>query len=335
MIRLENVSKVFGTGVAGLSNITLFVDKGEFVFLVGHTGSGKTTLLRLLVRDMLPTEGTIIVSDFDIVKLPENKIPRLRKKIGVVFQDLKLLADRTIVENIVLPMQVAGTKLEEGVQRAEELLQMVGLLEHKEKFPIQLSGGELQRVAIARALALSPEILLADEPTGNLDPQTAFEIVQLLEKINEMGTTIIMATHNIDIVNKMKKRVVGLDKGKVVKDEKSPKGASYTVAAHSAKNKTQEVKEEKIGEKVHKESSKEPEPPQEPEEPKEEDHKKETKKLSDLLAKARATLRSGQVLQKKSAKKQAGQVHQQNSGQEMPFGFEKEADVKEIPEVME
>ncbi len=244
MIQLENVSKIFGTGTAGLSEVNLAIENGEFVFLVGHTGSGKTTLLRLLVRDMLPSQGTIIVGDFDVTKLPNGKIPELRKKIGVVFQDLKLLMDRTIFENVLLPLEVSGQKGEEALKRVEELLDEVGLIEHKEKFPVQLSGGELQRVAIARALALRPEILLADEPTGNLDPQTALEIVELLSRINENGTTIIMATHNLEIVDKLHKRVVGLEKGKVVKDESHGK-------KHQAKH--EEKKEEKEDKKETKE----------------------------------------------------------------------------------
>lgn len=223
MIHLSNVSKVFGTGVAGLEGITLDIDKGEFVFLVGKTGSGKTTLLKLLIREMLPTEGTITIGEWDIVNLPEKHIPLLRKKVGVVFQDLKLLMDRTIAENIMLPMQVAGRSIHEASSRVDELLEQVDMVSHKEKFPVQLSGGELQRIAIARALALSPEILLADEPTGNLDEQTAEAIVDLLSRINASGTTILMATHNMDIVKKLKQRVVGLEKGKLIGDTKKKK----------------------------------------------------------------------------------------------------------------
>lgn len=318
MIRLDKVSKVFGTGVAGLSDISLLVDKGEFVFLVGHTGSGKTTLLRLLVRETLPTSGTIVVSDFDVVKLPANKIPHLRKKVGVVFQDLKLLMDRTILENIVLPMQVAGMQVIEAVKRAEELLQMVGLIDHKDKFPVQLSGGELQRVAIARALALSPEILLADEPTGNLDPQTAQEIVALLKKINEMGTTIVMATHNLEIVQKMNKRVIGLEKGKLVKDDR--KGH-----AKAAPEKHEEPKEEVAStpkpDEVKAEDT--------PKEPTIEQHKKETKRLSDLLAKARLTLHKHEE-KKDSSMEIVGEKEKSEEvakKKDMPFGFSKDEDV--------
>lgn len=220
MINLSNVTKVFGTGVAGLSKITLSIDKGEFVFIIGETGSGKTTLLRLLIREMLPTEGSIMIGDWDIVNLPENQVSSLRKKVGVVFQDLKLLKDRTIFENILLPLQVAGRSVQEAANRVEQLLEEVGLKEHKDKFPIQLSGGELQRVAIARALALSPELLLADEPTGNLDEKTAFEIVDLFDRINKNGITVLMATHNPQIIEKLKKRVVQLQKGELIKDTK-------------------------------------------------------------------------------------------------------------------
>lgn len=223
MIKLENVSKKFGTGALGLSDITLSVEKGEFVFLVGPTGSGKTTLFRLLIRDLLPTSGLIMVGEYNIGKLPKKKIPHLRKKVGVVFQNLKLLYDRTIFENILLPLEISAVKPKEAHQKAEEIMQKVGIEMHKDKFPLQLSGGELQRAAIARALVFSPDILLADEPTGDLDPTTSREIVNLLADINAKGTTVIMATHNMDIVNALEKRVIALEKGKVVRDVKKGK----------------------------------------------------------------------------------------------------------------
>lgn len=220
MIRFHKVSKKFGVGAPALTDITLQIDKGEFAFLVGPTGSGKTTLFRLITREYLPSEGTVIVSDWDVVKIPKNKIPSLRKKIGVVFQDLRLINDRTVLENVLLPLEIDNKDINLATKRALEVLEEVGLESHKDKFPIQLSGGELQRVAIARALALSPEIILADEPTGNLDPATAFEIVNKLLEINKKGTTIIMATHNFDIVKNISKRVIALDKGNVVRDER-------------------------------------------------------------------------------------------------------------------
>src|SRR3989338_9553161 len=219
MIKLEKVSKKFGTGVFGLVDINLSVDKKEFVFLVGPTGSGKTTIFRLLTREILPTEGIVIVNDWDLTRLPKHQVPHLRKKIGVVFQDLKLLFDRTVFENVLMPLEVTGVKMEEATQKVKEVLTQIGIIGHKDKFPIQLSGGELQRTAIARALVLSPQILLADEPTGNLDSATSWEIVKLLSDINEKGTTVIMATHNTDIVKSMDMRTIHIDRGKIVKDE--------------------------------------------------------------------------------------------------------------------
>lgn len=219
MIQLEQVSKVYGTGSVALDDLTLSIEKGEFVFLVGPSGSGKTTLLRLLIRDMLPTKGKIVVNGLDVVKMTANKVPVLRRKIGVVFQDLKLLMDRTIFENIMLPLEMSNIEHKHAEKKVQEILEQVGIEEHKHKFPVQLSGGELQRAAIARALVFSPEILLADEPTGNLDNTTSWEIVKILQDINKSGTTVIMATHNTDIVNSLLKRILVLEKGKLMKDE--------------------------------------------------------------------------------------------------------------------
>lgn len=226
MIRLDKVSKKFPTGVFALSDVSFKVEKGEFVFLVGPTGSGKTTIFRLLIRDLLPSAGNIFVNDFDVVKLSHHKIPLLRKKVGFVFQDLKLLMDRTIFENIILPLEIINIPRGEAEKKTDEVLDRVRIIDHKDKFPIQLSGGELQRVAIARALVLSPFVVLADEPTGNLDLETSWGIVNLLSEINKKGTTIIMATHNTEIIKKMPFRVVGLDKGRLVRDDKTKKNGS-------------------------------------------------------------------------------------------------------------
>ena len=253
MISLENVSKKFGTGVFGLADVSFFVEKGEFVFLVGPTGSGKTTIFRLIIREMIPTTGSIVVNSWDLIKLPNKKIPELRKKIGVVFQDLKLLADRTILENTSLPLELAGVKAKEAKTKTEEILSQVGILEHKDKFPIQLSGGELQRVAIARALVLSPDILLADEPTGNLDETTSWEIVKLLSDINEKGTTIIMATHNKNVIKKLNKRIIELNKGSIVEDKGhkvAKKSSEKDKDEKSAATETQKIKTEAKNEKT-------------------------------------------------------------------------------------
>lgn len=226
MIKFEKVSKKFYTDVFVLEGVNLKVEKGEFAFVVGPTGSGKTTLLRLLIRDLLPTQGKVFVEDWDLARLPHGKIPALRKKIGVVFQDLKLLMDRTVFENVALALEVGGVKEGKIKSKVEEVLKLVGLEKHLVKFPLELSGGELQRTAIARALVGEPEVLLADEPTGNLDLGTSWKIVKLFEELNKKGTTIIMATHNVDIVNNLGRRVIALEKGKVTRDEKKGKYAA-------------------------------------------------------------------------------------------------------------
>jgi cell division transport system ATP-binding protein len=246
MIILENVSKKFGTGVYGLTNVSFTVEKGEFAFLVGPTGSGKTTIIRMLIREIVPTQGTIVVGNWNIIRLPGRKVPELRKKIGVVFQDLKLLPDRTILENTYLPLELSGVKSKEAIKRAEEILKNVGIIEHGNKFPIQLSGGERQRAAIARALVLSPEILLADEPTGDLDDDTAWEIVNLLKSINEAGTTVLMATHNTNIIKKLNKRVIKLNKGLLVGEKEHKLEDNEAKEGHHQK---EQKEDEKITEK--------------------------------------------------------------------------------------
>lgn len=239
MIKLDNVSKIFGTGLAALEDVTFEIVQGEFVFFVGPSGSGKTTLLRMLIRDVLPTKGTIFINELDIVKMPSGKIPHLRRKIGVVFQDLKLLSDRTIFENIMLPLEMSKVEKNEAAKLVDSILSQVGIGEQRDKFPVQLSGGELQRAAIARALIFSPEILLADEPTGNLDAATSWEIVKLLQDINASGTTVIMATHNTEVVDSLLKRIITLDKGRVVKDEREK------VKTHEKHEKAEKEEKEK------------------------------------------------------------------------------------------
>lgn len=243
MIKLDNVTKTFPTGKSALSEISFAVDKGEFLFLVGPSGSGKTTLFRLIIREMVPTSGTINIGKWDIGKLSPKHIPNLRKNIGVIFQDLKLLRERTIFENILLPLEVANADEKEARERVDQILEQVGIAEHRDKFPVQLSGGELQRAAIARALAFSPEIILADEPTGNLDTTTSWEIVKLLQDINKAGTTIIMATHNTDIVKSLLKRVLVLEKGKLIDDTGHNKKTS-TASEEATKDNSEEKKKE-------------------------------------------------------------------------------------------
>ncbi len=221
MIVFANVTKKYGTGEPVLNNINFSIDKGAFVYLVGPTGSGKTTIFRLIIRDLLPSEGQINIGEWDLINLPKNKIPVLRRKVGVVFQDLKLLMDRTVVENVMLPLQLSGTGESEARNKAEEALIDVGLEDKLNKFPLQLSGGERQRVAIARALVFDPEVILADEPTGNLDTQTSFQILDLLKSINKKGTTIFMATHNDKIIEKSNDRIMTMEKGRMVEDRKT------------------------------------------------------------------------------------------------------------------
>lgn len=254
MINVENVSKVYGTGSTALADITLRIEPGEFVFLVGPSGSGKSTLLRMLIREVLPSSGSIQVNDIDVVKLSSGKVPYLRRKIGVVFQDLKLLVDRTIFENIVLPLEMSNVSKDEAHSRVMKILEQVGIAEHKDKFPIQLSGGEMQRAAIARALVFNPEILLADEPTGNLDNATSWEIIKLLQDINKSGTTIVMATHNTDVVNSLLKRVIALEKGKITKDTKE-KGKKETKESDEEKDEKEEKEVKEHKSKEHKEDN--------------------------------------------------------------------------------
>lgn len=219
MIQFTNVTKKFGKDFTAVEDISFTLEKGDFAYLIGPTGSGKTTIFRLIIRDLLPDQGEILVGEQNIAKISGSKIPQLRRVVGVIFQDLKLLMDRTVMENIILPLQFTGVKEREAKRQAEEVLLQVGLGGKHDKFPIQLSGGERQRVAIARSLIFNPHVLLADEPTGNLDTDTSFQIIDLLESINKRGTTILMTTHNQEIINKAKQRVITIDKGKIKSDK--------------------------------------------------------------------------------------------------------------------
>ena len=217
MIKFENVTKKFGTTLA-LDDVSLNIKQGEFTFLVGPSGAGKSTLLRILTREITPTSGKIIVGNTDITKLKDKDIPGHRRKIGFVFQDFKLLDDRTVYENVALTLEVLGRTDSEIEKQVEHVLKLVDIWDKRGLFPKQLSGGEAQRTAIARAVVAKPDIVLADEPTGDLDPKTAWGVIQLLNEINSWGTTILMATHNQEIVNTLKRRVVILKGGKITKD---------------------------------------------------------------------------------------------------------------------
>jgi cell division transport system ATP-binding protein len=222
MIRLQRVSKVFGDGparVPALSDITFSVDKGDFAVLTGASGAGKTTLLRLLYRDELPTEGEIEVADFDVTTLRRSEIPRLRRSIGIVFQDAKLLAGRTVFENVAFVLRVLGTPRRDITPKAFAALKAVGLSARAQAYPHQLSQGEAQRASLARAIVKAPALLLADEPTGNLDEQMAGEILGLVKDIWSRGTTIVFATHQARLVTQLKRRTLKLEGGHLVKDE--------------------------------------------------------------------------------------------------------------------
>ena len=219
MIEFVNLIKKYDHGVTAIDNVNLKIDKGEFAFLVGPSGSGKSTFLRLLIKEEEPTSGKILVDGKDITRLKKKDIPFLRRKIGFVFQDFRLLYDRTVEENIVLALRVIEAPEKEIKAQLKSVLQMVGLSGKEKFYPNQLSGGEQQRVALARSLATKPPIIIADEPTGNLDPLTAEEIFKTLLEINSRGTTILVVTHAKDIVDSLNKRVIALDHGRVIKDE--------------------------------------------------------------------------------------------------------------------
>jgi cell division transport system ATP-binding protein len=219
MIELEGVSKAYSTGSPALKNVSLKINKGEFVFVVGNSGSGKSTLIKLLLKELEPTSGKIVVNGKEIGKLKRKKIPEYRRNIGVVLQDFRLLKDRNIYDNIAFAQRVIETPTKVIKRRVPAMLSLVGLSEKYRSFPKELSGGEQQRVAMARAIVNNPAIMLADEPTGNLDPKNSWEIMKLLEEINKRGTTVVVVTHNREIVDAMNKRVITMHKGEIVSDE--------------------------------------------------------------------------------------------------------------------
>lgn len=218
LIRFKNVNKQYKNGVTAIYDLDLNIKKGEFVFVIGSTGCGKSTLIKMLYREEKPTSGKILLGGKDVAKLRNSKVYKIRRKIGVVFQDFKLLYKSTVFENVAFALEIFGAPKAEIYSKVIKVLDLVGLKNKAKNYPTQLSGGEMQRVAIARAIVNGPKLLICDEPTGNLDEVTSMEIMKVLEEINKLGTTIIMVTHDTDIVEKMKKRVILLDSGRIVKD---------------------------------------------------------------------------------------------------------------------
>ena len=219
MIEIMSLNKTYKAGNRALKNINITIEDGEFVFIMGRSGSGKSTLMKLLLKEVEPSSGKIIVNDMELGKMPRRYVPKYRRRLGVVFQDFRLLKDKTVYENVAFAQRVIGVPTRTIKESVPEMLRLVGLSSKYKSFPNQLSGGEQQRVAIARALINSPEVLLADEPTGNLDAQNSMEIMRLLEEINNRGTTVVVVTHSQEIVNRMGKRVITLDRGVVAEDE--------------------------------------------------------------------------------------------------------------------
>ncbi len=219
MIKVEKVTKIYDNGATAINNISLNINKGEFVFIIGSSGSGKSTFMKMLLKEVEPTKGKIIIDGMNIGEIKRKEIPFLRRKMGVVFQDFRLLPSKTVFENIAFALQVTEAPPKAIRRNVPAILAMVGLTHKAKVYPNELSGGEQQRVALARAIINKPPILLADEPTGNLDPETAWEIMELLKEINARGTTVVIATHARDIVDEMKKRVITIQKGVILSDK--------------------------------------------------------------------------------------------------------------------
>lgn len=220
MIEISRLTKTYEKSSRALKNVDIAIDDGEFVFITGRSGSGKSTLMKILLKEVEPTSGRVVVNDMDLGKMPRRYVPKYRRKLGVVFQDFRLLKDKTVYENVAFAQRVVGASGRSIRESVPRMLKMVGLSSKYKSYPHQLSGGEQQRVAIARALINNPEVLLADEPTGNLDPHNSMEIMKLLEEINQKGTTVIVVTHSREIVDAMHKRVITIDRGTVISDEK-------------------------------------------------------------------------------------------------------------------
>ena len=219
MIQFENVTKIYDNGFPALNDISFTIEKGEFVFLVGSSAAGKSTIIKLIMKEEDATEGSIFINGIDVCDLKRREVPYFRRTIGVVFQDFRLLPNKTVQENVAYAMEIVGASNKEIRRTVPNVLSMVGLSHKAKMYPSQLSGGEQQRVAIARAIVNNPVVLIADEPTGNLDPDTAMEIMNILEDINRRGTTVVMATHAENIVNKLQKRVIVIEKGTIARDE--------------------------------------------------------------------------------------------------------------------
>jgi cell division transport system ATP-binding protein len=220
MIDMQDVWKEYPNGTVALRGVSVQISKGEFVYVVGPSGAGKSTFIKLMYREERPTKGHIFVNGFNIERLKERKVPFLRRSIGVVFQDFKLLPKLTVYENVAFALEVIGTPQRHIRRRVHDVLEWVGLADKADMLPSQLSGGEQQRVAVARALVNNPSVIIADEPTGNLDPDTSWGIMKLFQRINDRGTTIVMATHNKEVVNTMRKRVIAIEEGRIVRDER-------------------------------------------------------------------------------------------------------------------
>ncbi|PWM77635.1 MAG: cell division ATP-binding protein FtsE [Phascolarctobacterium sp.] len=219
MLEMINVSKIYPGGSVALQDVNVRIEQGEFVFVVGPSGAGKSTFFKMLFREVLPTSGEVIVNGHDLVKMTDKEIPYFRRQLGIVFQDYRLLPDRTVYDNVAFAMQVIETPYRKIKRRVNDVLDLVGLRKRWHAYPTELSGGEQQRIAIARAIVNDPILLIADEPTGNLDPETSWEIMDIFREVNKSGTTIVMATHDREIVDQMEKRVIAIEHGRIVRDD--------------------------------------------------------------------------------------------------------------------